>query len=353
MYGEHFSQRSLGHFRYYDPPGEHSETVVRNKRLMLRRIARLNRDRAAGGTLGSGDASALSGVRMKAGILLGIENDAIWMTDALRKRRITFVKDDAFEDERRIASTFHPVDIDEESLEKEAVLVQMPWRSLERTRKSMLKKMAGSFVFPHRIGQRLFREGVFLDRYHILPKPKGMGCRLLLRVGGRSADGHDEPQPRSTFWQVNEFENGEDAAIFGNALRGTFVLLNRRCEGFHVVEHLLLRKREEKREDVVSPDFYSFRVSIVLPSWTTRFFDDRFRALTEETVAQTIPAHVRPTYVWLDFDEMLAFENTYRKWIRLNAARSSEYETLDILSGSVKTFLSKKHRAAEEQAFKG
>lgn len=115
-------------------------------------------------------------------------------------------------------------------------------------------------------------------------------------------------------------------------------------EGFHVVEHILLRKRhpddrfmpiqlpgdckclshESDKCDaccdecdagcVEVKDPYSFRVSVVLPAWSKRFFDPKFRAFVEQTLRQEAPAHVYLRICWIGHEAMRDFETCYCGW---------------------------------------
>lgn len=339
MYGERFMQKSLRHFFYYNTPGEDGETVLRNKRRLLRRVASLNRDRAAGVGF-TAEGHTFSGVQMKASVLLGIESTSPWTTDTLRNSQINLIEDGAFDTERRSASTFHPMGIDVAAAHN-GILVEMPYRSLEKTGKKTIQKLTGSFRFPNRLGRRVFRDGVLADRYFIMPMPGKTGCRLMLRVSGEAEDRNTNERTRDSWWEINTFENGEDAAIFGNTLRNTFVSLNSGSEGFHVVEHLLLRMMNEN-ESEMDANFCAFKVSILLPTWTSRFYDSQFRRLAEETIRKTVPAHIHPTFMWLDFDEMCLFEDHFRKWQQLKADGPAVYPSVDVLSLTIKSFLLKK-----------
>jgi hypothetical protein len=103
-------------------------------------------------------------------------------------------------------------------------------------------------------------------------------------------------------------------------------------EGFHVIEHVLLRKRtltepflpvqieataEAGLYDCACPtvrDPYSFRVSIVLPSWSPRFRDIRFRRLVEDTLRREAPAHVFPRICWINHEQMRELEVALDDW---------------------------------------
>ena len=87
-------------------------------------------------------------------------------------------------------------------------------------------------------------------------------------------------------------------------------------EGFHIVEHILLRPSGRAVHDtLVSKDFYNFRISVVFPSWPRRFKVKEFRNLAEETVRLNCPAHILPEFLWLKLEMMQAFENLYKSWL--------------------------------------
>ena len=109
------------------------------------------------------------------------------------------------------------------------------------------------------------------------------------------------------------------------------------AEGFHLIELVLLRKRTaadpflpvqiDAAADCACPevrDPYSFRVAIVLPSWSTRFRDTRFRTLVEDTLRREAPAHVHARICWVSHTEMCELEVALEEWQAKLAARAAE-----------------------------
>ncbi len=99
-------------------------------------------------------------------------------------------------------------------------------------------------------------------------------------------------------------------------------------EGFHVVEHILLRKRTsgdpflpvqiDEAGDCTCPevrDPYSFRMSVVLPSWPARFKDLKFRQFVEQTLRMEAPAHVFTRICWVSHEQMKQFETAHNAWL--------------------------------------
>jgi len=108
-------------------------------------------------------------------------------------------------------------------------------------------------------------------------------------------------------------------------------------EGFHLVEQILLRRRTEKdpflpvqiaaADDCSCPevsDPYSFRIAIVLPSWSPRFRDIRFRRLVEDTLRREAPAHVYARICWVNHEQMRTLEVALEDWQAKLAALAAE-----------------------------
>lgn len=101
-------------------------------------------------------------------------------------------------------------------------------------------------------------------------------------------------------------------------------------EGFHLLEHILLRPDDERDNPLLqlslgcdpaeSPrDPYSFWLTVVLPNWPGRFRFPDFQGLVEQTFRREAPAHLALRFCWLDRDEMLEFEMLLKKWMEEKA----------------------------------
>ncbi|WDE09534.1 hypothetical protein [Thalassomonas haliotis] len=114
-------------------------------------------------------------------------------------------------------------------------------------------------------------------------------------------------------------------------------------EGFHLVEHSLLRpfapvKTTEKPPGLPLPpcdeddiklfkvslnedcspgyqDPYSFRITAVVPCWLRRFASLDFRRFFEQTLRQETPAHIHIKICWVDQDTMASFEPAFFDWL--------------------------------------
>jgi hypothetical protein len=98
-------------------------------------------------------------------------------------------------------------------------------------------------------------------------------------------------------------------------------------EGFHLIEHLLLRPRSDQDELMEvclrsdcefcgEEDPYSFRISVILPAWPKRFNDLHFRSLFERTLRGECPAHIHARICWIGNEQMMELDQKYRAWIR-------------------------------------
>jgi hypothetical protein len=150
-------------------------------------------------------------------------------------------------------------------------------------------------------------------------------------------------------------------------------------EGFHLVEHILLRPKHPVPEPVcsfapddslvggvnpqnaisseiepkpIADDFlpiakaaqspsetypcsaaydpYSFWISIILPYWPTRFRDMNFRRLIERTLRLEAPAHVALKICWVDVRQMHEFEVAYRNWLKQLALDACQDAACDL-----------------------
>lgn len=107
----------------------------------------------------------------------------------------------------------------------------------------------------------------------------------------------------------------------------TFITDQTDCEGFHLVEHLLLRPRskddallnicmdEECTGCLGHLDPYSFRMTVIIPYWPERFKNMDFRRYVESTLRLEAPAHTHVKICWVDEESMKSFEEKYDLWL--------------------------------------
>jgi len=119
------------------------------------------------------------------------------------------------------------------------------------------------------------------------------------------------------------FLTEEEAQEFAQNL---FNQLTQQSEGLNLIEHILLRPRQK---DYVlmngcipdncafcgDEDPYSFKLSVVLPYWPTRFRKMAYRRLVEELVHRECPAHLLPKICWADPFTWQELEDAWLNWL--------------------------------------
>ena len=91
-----------------------------------------------------------------------------------------------------------------------------------------------------------------------------------------------------------------------------FETFNKESEGFHLLEHIMLRTNDTLSG---THDPYSFMMTLVFPSWPARFQRAEFKNLIHEFVMLESPAHIFVNILWLDLTEMETFEKAYKEWM--------------------------------------
>jgi hypothetical protein len=82
-------------------------------------------------------------------------------------------------------------------------------------------------------------------------------------------------------------------------------------------------------------DFFSCRISIMLPDWTARLHDKEFRSIVESVIVEHRPANVSSKCFWLNPQEMEAFENLYYEWMKVKSQVPVNKENIDKLSNDL------------------
>jgi len=129
-------------------------------------------------------------------------------------------------------------------------------------------KDGDALLLPHgAVSPALMRAGIHRENYRVLAAGEGYGW-LCLNV----AD--------ALCWPIVRLPQ-EDLAAAAQQMRALLTGLNRRCEGFHLLEHVLLRPRAADVARPVPQEFYAHRVSVIVPAFSARFADPGCRAWVE------------------------------------------------------------------------
>jgi hypothetical protein len=160
--------------------------------------------------------------------------------------------------------------------------------------------------------------------------------QLLERLESRAAT-PELRVPRGVLHQAFPHDGDSapaDVTALTPAQKRRLRLLNMKSEGFHLIEHTLLRPRQAADDAEAKDDFYSFQVSVVFPGWTVRFASAEFRKLAQETVTLNLPAHVMPNFYWLSHDDMEHFESLYPDWLdKLRAVVNASQQAVEPAGG--------------------
>ncbi|MEP4579031.1 MAG: hypothetical protein ABJZ80_12680, partial [Gilvibacter sp.] len=134
-------------------------------------------------------------------------------------------------------------------------------------------------------------------------------------------------------------------------------------EGMFLVEHILLRPDVTEQDEAEIPflpicadqcesceplDPYSYRISIVIPGFTFRFYNTDFRNYMEQVIREELPAHVLAKICWVGYREgevpeeenqLAMFEEAFKKYL-FKKTNSGQKQPKDELEQLIKTMSS-------------
>lgn len=299
LYGEVYEHQQLLRFNYYRREDSFS-WILELKISYLKSIAFISKDRCDGFDYSHSDSKDYttevleksSALHVKIGLLLGLQlaKSPAWVSDILVDRKSRLVADQIMADKIKSVSDTGKSEV-------------VPDKTNDNSEKLFGTTLPSQLpIFSYSI----FKEGIQLENY-----------RLLRLEQGRTAvcfkSGHD-----ARLWILTKEPSFEEAVIYAHRFCNTMRVLNRQCENFHIIEHILLRPRENQSftRPGVDATFFNCRVSVVLPSWTACFSDTAFRCFAEEIIQQNLPAHVFADFYWLNFLNMRSFEEYYKIWLQ-------------------------------------
>lgn len=333
LYGESFTHHSLRHFNYYYSKNEIEQTIVNNKIAYLKAIIELGRDRAAAPdyTASSWREHAHCGLQLRVSMLLGFEqHDARPLTMTILKQGIKLTRHSVYEHLKVGSHEFMFIDITEFSQDQ---FENVPGYVFDKKMSlNALRETIGDAIplKNNRLSDTLLRSGIYLDRYKVGSLTSMQNYQLTFQVEDNQ------------YWYLGTYADKTSAIQAANALRHFLLLLNKQSEGLHILEHILLRPKGQSKVGmsfVKGEDFFSFKISVIFPSWTARCYDKQFRMLAEETVCLNVPAHIVPEFHWLDFQQMYEFETLYERWLILKSRQAANHAELNESAQSLIAFL--------------
>lgn len=308
IYGEEFSHEALLHFNFYHQDNP-DYWVIDNKINYLQNLREISSQR--GGAFNTTEAhwntTNISSLQKKISILLGLPNFASSrsLCETLNDFQINIITDDVI---AKNASSLNPDQTDYQYLPE-----------LSDPQAKALAKWRYRPGKPLTLSESMLREGVYLDNYRLVTKDDETSIYF------------NQPNQKKLVF-LKKFDDKDAAIDYGHKFKKIISSLNIATEGFHLVEHILLRPRlikattaKTKPIDEID-DFFNFRLSVIFPSWTTRFSNTSFREFAQKILCNNLPAHLFPHIYWLDFAELEEFERHYQYW--LNCLHSYEHSQL-------------------------
>ena len=73
-------------------------------------------------------------------------------------------------------------------------------------------------------------------------------------------------------------------------------------------------------------DFNDFGITVVLPAWSARFHNLKFREICEALLEERRPAHMKIDFLWLEAPEFRRFEKIYFAWREASARQNNVAE---------------------------
>ncbi len=344
MYGDRFSQNSLRHFNFYYGKDEIEKKIVANKIDFLISIVELGRDRAAAPNYDrNATAGSHCGLTLRAAMLLGFEpRQAHSLTATIGDQGFALCPHIEYQTLKAGSDEFRIFSIEELRESGYDSPQQSPLAPLAAgiSNHELRDKIADMMPLQGKLlSDELLTAGISIERFVISSSASGQAFRLLLKIDDKR------------YWHLGDYADKPAAIDAANCLRQLLLSFNRDSEGLYIVEHLLLRPQAPalRLDKTPAEDFYSFRISVVLPSWSARCSNPNFHNLAEETLRLNAPAHILPEFCWLNFVDMIEFERLYDGWRKLKTSRETAPAELDQCAGELIDFLLAHHEKWHQQ----
>jgi hypothetical protein len=320
MYGEVFPDDALRRYDLYHAEG-FEQHLIACKIGLLRHLCALSarRGNAMDLQLAYGDGANHAAIQHRVQLLSGADPAAVGraLTGTMLDGEVKYMSDARYK-EKLAQLADYPQQVPFEQTALLASGADAP-------------AVAGAAIaLPHgAVSPTLMLAGIHRENYRVLASGDEHGW-LCLNVS-------DE-----VCWPIMRLPRAELVSA-GQQMRALLTGLNLRCEGFHLLEHVLLRPRADDTTREVPDGFYAHRVSVILPAFTARFADPGCRAWIEELIAQNLPAHILPQFYWLDFPLLAQFELRQANWLGLlrEDAMGRPADGLDAAAGQLIAFLDK------------
>lgn len=140
------------------------------------------------------------------------------------------------------------------------------------------------------------------------------------------------PESERTVDNAMMLEPKENPDNIEQRLKNLVNMASGNCEddSFHIIEHLLLRPRNDAYTQMLRPmiccpenlelmDPYSFWVTVVLPEWTSRFNkkNPQRKEAFKQLIGGEMPANLSIRFCVLSRESMFRFEKSYNNWLKI------------------------------------
>lgn len=337
LYGETLAPELWQHEHYYSDPSRVAEAVVARKLSYLKAVVTLGRDRAAAFDYHRPvDQSVnVSGLQHRVCLQLGfVQPPGASLTSAILQQETQLLPHARYLQQRVESDAPRLLEMATLEAARRAALVALPELALALQlglHTVPVSSSASRLLHNTLLSEQVLREGIVIDNYRVERVNDGEEYALWLQIDAQYC------------WYLGVYNDATATVQAALALRHRFLQLNRESEGLHLVEHILLRPGGNVwRETIGLPaeeDFYSCRVSLLFPAWSTRCYDTSFRVVAEETVALNLPAHLYAEFYWLEFQTMCEFEILHQNWLQLQQHEERSEQALDDAAVAMVRFL--------------
>jgi len=324
LHGEGCGQGSVRGFGWYFSAADWQQHLYRQKYQFLARIVRHTRDRGAGidySRRAFGRRGNTAVLQERVSLLLAFQHShSRSLFSALRRYGVRLLREDA----PPPASTRAAPPPDLQPLPLWTPARQRIEHSLKHDDRSLLRVLGA--YFPALAGAPLspafLRCAVHAERYLVASTATDESAETTAAPLWLGPDEHGR------WWPLALGRDAPATELAAMRLHQFACRLQLESEGLHLIEHILLRPiagvpdqsadstaNSAADTDDVPAHFYPHQITAVLPRWTARGADPAFRALAEETLALSCPAHIQPQVLWLDAGALLALEHQYQAWL--------------------------------------
>ena len=296
LYSERFPALLHRQFNPYFSAQTLEKQLLKYKQAFILNIVTMTKGRGLGDNLLQPEHQG--GYSQRLSLLLGLFRQAAAFQGyscAITQHALTLVPDEAWLSSETGKKTGYL--LDPETLAHLQPLAD----NLQETNGDREQALALPLFSEQTLPEVLLQLGIDNRRYRLLHRVEHDDYQLFFKS--------DTEDARQWFY-IASHSDPQKLTQFCHQLQRWLIELNQNSEGLYVVEPILLRTEENN----AALSDYANRVTIVLPGYTARFSNQRFREQVEQLVIENSPAHLLAQCRWLDFAAFAQFETLYTQW---------------------------------------